>query len=358
MNKSSIRRLARAFDAVSWKEEEHPRDEDGKFTSGGSNSSGRSEETERRDEPEREKKPTKKRQYVVTSPIRKHPKKPKAIGTVSETLPGGSHITRLDPKYVKPGTTATLYSDGNGKITPKREKLHDEIVNEIFKGKKKLGPDDERVFTMLGGGSGAGKSTVLKSGMVSMIPDEKSCTTIDADEIKKMLPEYKKMQESDPDNAANFVHTESSALSERAMEAGLCSDYNCTLDGTGDGGLDDVLSKIEYAHSRGYKANAVYATCPTEEAIKRAQERARETKRNVHPDYIERVHAAVSWIVPQVAAEFDNFELYDTSGPKGTPPKLIASCKRGEEMQIHNKDLYDAFVKKGIDYPEKYPRHN
>lgn len=64
-----------------------------------------------------------------------------------------------------------------------------------------------------------------------------------------------------------------------------------------------------------------------------------------HKD-IGKIHSAVSKIWPQIASEFDHTELYDTDQGDGNPPKLIASCKRGEKIQIHDQKLYDKFLAK------------
>ena len=75
----------------------------------------------------------------------------------------------------------------DGVLTPEREKLHNDIVEKILTGKTKA--TTERTFTVLGGGPASGKTTLIRSGAITMPPENES-VLVDADGIKKQLPEY------------------------------------------------------------------------------------------------------------------------------------------------------------------------
>lgn len=286
--------------------------------------------------------------------------KPK-MGAPTKSLPKGTGATKLDvgdlytEQDPKRRHTVNQYLDDNGNLTPEREALHAQCIENLFAGKKPKGPGEKKTFTMFGGGSAAGKGGLSDpkrcQGFKSEFfqngtPSKETVATIDSDELKKDLPEYREMQDTDADNAAAVAHEESSAIAKRAMQAAFENGYDCTLDGTGDGSVNGVKKKIAQARAYGYEVNACYVTCPTDQAVKQAKERAQRTNRNVKEKTVRSIHRDVSKIFPQVASEFDNCALFDTSD-HGKPPVLIAECKRGGEIQIRNQKLWDAFLAKG-----------
>ena len=286
-----------------------------------------------------------------------HPK----TGRPSRELTKGTGATKLSVGDLysekKPDARHTInqYLDDDGNLTPEREELHAQAVENLFAGKKPKGPEEKKTFTMFGGGSAAGKgglsdpkrckgfkSSFFKDGT----PSKETVATIDSDELKKDIPEYREMQDTDPEHAASVAHEESSAIAKRAMQAAFDNGYDCTLDGTGDGTADGVRKKINQARERGYEVNACYVTCPTDQAVKQAKERAARTGRNVHEETVRSIHREVSKIFPEVASEFDHCALFDTSD-HSKPPVLIAECERGGKIRIVNQKLYDAFIAKG-----------
>jgi len=282
-------------------------------------------------------------------------------GKPTKALPSGTGATKLsvgdlysadDPKARH---TINQYLDDDGNLTPEREALHAQCVDNLFAGKKPKGPGEKKTFTMFGGGSAAGKGGLSDPKRCQQFkseffqngtPNKQDVATIDADELKKDIPEYREMQKTDPDNAASVAHEESSALAKRAMQAAFDNGYDCTLDGTGDGSVEGVRKKIEQARANGYEVNACYVTCPTDQAVKQAKERAKRINRNVKEGTVRNIHKKVSQIFPEVASDFDNCALFDTSD-HSKPPVLIAECKRGGKIQIRNQALWDAFIAKG-----------
>ena len=400
--------VMRANDAGEWKEELHPRGKGGKFAKKGSGGGSGGEEPKANETTELVKKPE----------MAKHPRKPESGSGIAgmirarritrageasvehqvtddktgkrladksgaprnwDSFPEGSAFnnpkTGRPTKELQKGTGATklstsdLYTekrpanrhtinshlDDNGNLTPEREELHAQAVENLFAGKKPKGPGEKKTFTMFGGGSAAGKGGLSdpkrcgqfkSSFFTNGTPSKETVATIDSDELKKDIPEYREMLESDPDNAAAVAHEESSALAKRAMQAAFENGYDCTLDGTGDGSVEGVRKKINQARKAGYEVNACYVTCPTEQAVKQAKKRAQRTGRNVKEETVRSIHRDVSKIFPEVASDFDNCALFDTSD-HSKPPVLIAECVRGGKIQIKNQALWDAFLAKG-----------
>lgn len=163
---------------------------------------------------------------------------------------------------------------------------------------------------------------------------------------RSRIPEYVDAAFSDDRaGAANYAHEESSALAKRAMQAAFENGYNCTLDGTGDGKIESLRSKLEYAHRMGYRVNGVYVTCPTDVAVERNAGRSQTDTYNrmVPESEVRKIHRNVSSVFPQIASEFDHVDLYDTTTK---PPTKIAECNRGQEIKVLDQKKYDDFLAK------------
>jgi len=268
-------------------------------------------------------------------------------GSATKNLPNGSGNSVFSESDLSKGPHSILkHMDENGQLTPDRAKLHEETINALFEGKKPVAPGEQKTFYMLGGGPASGKGSLTNPEYSKDfgMPSKKEVATIDPDEMKKAVPEYWIKNRS---AGANFAHEESSTLAKRGMEAAFANGYNCTLDGTGDGSVNSMMKKIKQARDAGYKVEGAYVTVPTEVAIPRAMERGIKQGRIVPEKDIRRIHAEVSRIFPQIAPEFDHVVLYDTSGPKGSKPVMIAECFRGQPIQVKNQKLWQAFLGKG-----------
>ena len=275
-----------------------------------------------------------------------------STGKPRKGFPKGTGRTVLNESDLKNGVHSCIKHIGeDGHLTPEREKLHEELATQFFKGKKPVPPGEKKTFFVLGGGPASGKGSLTDPQTHEKfgVPSKDEQATIDADEIKKGIPEY---GIKNRDAAAAFAHEESSAITKRAMQAGFDNGYNVTLDGTGDGSLSSMKKKIKAARDAGYSVEGAYVTCPVEESIKREKWRSTHPKpgemgRHVPEKQLRKIHREVSKIFPQIAPEFDHVKLFDTSGPKGSEPKLIAECYKGGPIIVHDKKLYQNFLDKG-----------
>jgi predicted ABC-type ATPase len=224
-----------------------------------------------------------------------------------------------------------------GKWTEERQKLHKKIIDEHFEGKT---PVKEPVAYMLGGGPASGKSSIIRSGNVS-IP--KNVVTIDSDAIKAKLPEYQAMTAKKDLRAAAFAHEESSYLAKQIQKRGSQGGYNTLLDGTGNSSYDKLKAKVQKMKDSGQKVVARYVSVPTETALERNRVRAKKTGRLPPEGMVRRCHASVSKILPKAFKDglFDDIELYDTSDGV----VKVASGK-GSSIKIHNEKLYASFTAK------------
>ena len=217
----------------------------------------------------------------------------------------------LEPETDGTDTVSLHYK--NGKWSKERSELHDKIVEKYVGGKS---PVNSPTAYFMGGGTASGKSSVIRSGMVT-IPENR--IEIDPDALKAELPEYQNMIEAGDDSAAAFVHEESSYLSKR-------------------------IAAVSFA---GQKVVATYVTIPTEVAVERAKKRAERSGRAVPDSVIRSIHSAVSDVVPKAvkAGLFDELEVYDNNVKQGENPRLIARAK-GKKLDIVDEQLWDEFVGK------------
>lgn len=262
----------------------------------------------------------------------------------AELAPKGLGTTKIDMNDLKGGAaehSLAKHLDKNGKLKPEREELHKEICRKFLEGVEKVPEGEQATFYMLGGGSGAGKTTVMKNPLSGM-PGDGKAVKVDADAVKSMLPEYKKMVKNGDENAAKFAHEESSALAKRISSVAQQNGYHVVLDGTGDGKPENVMKKINEAKGNGMRAVAVYVTIPTDVAVARCTSRAAHSGRKVPEEVIRGTHAAVSSTLPKVASQFDEVKLFSNVNEV----KLIATGGNGKGLQAVDEAEFQAFLAK------------
>ena len=227
-----------------------------------------------------------------------------------------------------------------GSYTPQRAELHKKIIAGVMAGHS--GGHGRPKATFLGGGPAAGKSTVM--------PKASGAVLIDPDAIKEQLPEYRQMIAAKHPGAAAHVHEESSDIAHQLRDAVQSGHYDFTLDGTGDTDYAKMAAKIDAARAAGYQTHGAYVTIPTDEAVRRAKERAKQTGRMVPETVIRAVHASVSDVLPRLLADnkLDSMDLWDNSGPK---PVLIAQKLPGKTLVISDHKAWDAFLAKAKEPP-------
>lgn len=159
--------------------------------------------------------------------------------------------------------TYQYYSDGKGHYDKNRIALHKKILNDIFMHEKDAKPKDGKAptFIMLGGRGGSGKSKFGEDGNTKVY-DKKNYIVLDADEIKKSLPEYR------GDNAFE-VHEESSDLLKKALKIARLKGLNVVLDGTMSG-YKSTEKKLKAFEESGYNIEMYYMHLPREKSTERA----------------------------------------------------------------------------------------
>ena len=254
---------------------------------------------------------------------------------------GGGGAEPLNPSGKD---TLEQHTGSDGKLDPRRAKLHNQIVSEAVDG---VSESDDPTLYLMGGGPASGKSSIIRSGQVE---HPESHVLANSDDFKPKLPEYnKEIAAGNSSKAAAFVHEESSMVNSKVMSSAAGGNKDTVWDGTGDSSMEKLEAKVNVFKEKGFKVKADYVTVDTDIAVSRSAARAKKTGRNVPPEVIRDTHAQVSSIYPKAVKRglFDESTLWDTNAG-GTPVRIASS--KGKKLTVHNKALYDRFLRKAGSY--------
>src|SRR5699024_3485491 len=137
--------------------------------------------------------------------------------------------------------------------------------------------------------------------------------TIDSDNIKEQLPEYAQYQEIDVNEAARFVHNESSEIGNYVINTAIDEGRHFIYDGTMKSG-DKYKKLIDRLEEAGYDVHIYVADVPLEVAKARSQARAERTGRKVPESIIESSHRGVPKSMEALKDRVKSYQVYDNSG--------------------------------------------
>lgn len=259
-----------------FKEHEHPRGPDGKFTSGSGGGGGKVSEvgskkrsTGPRATPEGSG-GSGERKTATAAALYQAPTR--SADEIVASFPGGREAVERTRERLRGLTpTSALVSDGgfknpDGTYTAERQALHMKIVEEIFSPEKIAAalpaPGETPVMVMLGGRGGSGKSWLTgPDGPV----DGSKMLLIDADDIKSKLPGYEGWN-------ASIFHEESSDILKAVDEQARALGVNTVLDATMKSEASSAMRMADY-ESAGYEIEGYYMYAAPEEAATRAMSR-------------------------------------------------------------------------------------
>ena len=241
--------------------------------------------------------------------------------------------------------TMHVYKQQNGEYIPSRQKLHQSIIKNIVDSADTPAEGEKPVCFLFGGGSASGKSSVVNPIMKDTVADlGVNFARVDSDEIKKSIPEYQSFQEQNPDKAAYRVHNESSDIANAANDALIAAGKCFAFDGTmkNEAKYVDLIERLKAA---GYTICIIGVDIPTQEAISRAEKRAKLENRSVPLGIIKGSHGGFADTFPKIKDLVDKYQLYDNSQAEGQPATLIC-----DKSGVKNEELWQRFLKKGQDY--------
>jgi phage-related protein (TIGR01555 family) len=190
------------------------------------------------------------------------------------------------------------------------------IFEDHFKDAKPV-TGRKPVIYFMGGGGGSGKGTLKKQlqleGKLPSAAD--GAVSIDPDEIKTSMQQFKDIKEHGDYRAAGVVHEDSSALSKKVLEHAKQGNYDIVFDAT--------LSDGPKAHARfkefkeaGYDVKLFSVTADPDHATDRAFSRWEHSGRYVDPAELKKAHnnfndAVVSYENSPHMDTANHYENYD-----------------------------------------------
>lgn len=235
----------------------------------------------------------------------------------------------------------------NGDLSSLSESDKVEIRQAALKARN--GEDPKALFLM--GGPAAGKTSGLEQ-RADLKPEHS--VTLNPDDVKDRLPEFKKMVEAGEAGAASLVHRESSRLAGEIKALSTELGLNLVVDGTGNHNVDSFNNELDNIVTRGYKADLLAVDVPTDMAVVRAASRAAESGRWVPEAVIRKTHVSVANNLTTFIHDprFEQASVFDNSGSKAVE---IATASRGN-VDVVRGDLYNRLEEKALESPKRAPR--
>ncbi|CAJ1913586.1 unnamed protein product [Cylindrotheca closterium] len=198
-----------------------------------------------------------------------------------------------------------------------RRRLQDDII-ESFLSDHPIddtnSSDQWIIFTA--GCMGAGKTHTLrelsKDDIFSF--DLNSFVSVDPDEIRSQLPEYRVYIEKDPLHAGEFTRKEAGMLVEILTEEALERGNNVLVDGS----LKDAVwykayfEMLRHKYPR-IKIGIIHVTAPVEDILQRVEQRAQTTGRRIPMDVLVESMVQVPKSVNELCRDADLFLEVDNS---------------------------------------------
>lgn len=240
--------------------------------------------------------------------------------------------------------TKLSYINQKGEYTPKRKKLHAEIIKEFKDGVTCI-DKGKPIAVLMGGSPASGKSTFLKSYRPYLLSN--NLFKVDADEIRAKLPEYKGWN-------ATQTHEETGDIVKT-----LISDRNigvpCKFDFIYDGTMTNVkkyLTLIDLLKDEGYEVFVVFiSNIPKKVVQKRALERYKKSGRFVPMSVIDDFYKNGDETFDKVKTKVDGYIVVDGStfdynvidtGGKSLPNKRIYE-KLGHKLKLEHGGMLKAY---------------
>lgn len=230
--------------------------------------------------------------------------------------------------------------------------VHNRIIESFLE--EGINPTNPPEAILLGGGSASGKSTISDFFIDGYNQKEIPIVLVDCDEIKLCIPEYKAKRKLDPENAAKYVHDESSDISIKLLKRCVSEGRNLIYDGTMKN-KEKYLDIIKILKEKAFKITIVVVDVPVKIAKERNDIRFSETGRLVPIEELEKSHEEVPKVFMQLKDEVDEYLLIDMRGDV-EPFEYIATKVDGNES-IYNPKKLEEFIQKasltgelGIEY--------
>lgn len=251
----------------------------------------------------------------------------------------------------------------NGKWSKERAARHKKIIDEVVNNCPKPAPGEKPKAILLLGGAASGKSTVVDKYVKPKMGNQFG--TVNVDDVKDEIPEYKQFIQEDIGTAASRVHEESSeigkAITSKVVNEGRNLIYDAVL-----GNPEKAKKLIKSLKDKGYEVSLVGVNVDAEEALGRAASRAYGdveqggskggSGRMVPPGILLDGHRGSSETFEAIKGLVDNVSLYDNNVERGKDPIEVLTSP---PEQVKDEALYRQFKEKAnLNVAEAVSRYN
>jgi predicted ABC-type ATPase len=252
----------------------------------------------------------------------------------------GKEIDKIDTKDAgTPGKDSFADNMKNGELTPERQEVHAQIIEDYFKEHQPYGPNEQKVamFTGGGGASGKGQFTGTNGANVGKYySQDRNPVIIDPDELKKSLA--KADGRVIDDKLTGYYHEESSALAKQIYSTAIKNNYPALYDGTATG--KGIYGLLDSAKQYGYKTEMNFICSDFKTVQMNSLSRYKNSGRLVPAEQLFGAHQKAYGAVTNLQDKFDSFTLWDNAGRN---MQKIGTSSLGKSLTILNQESWDRF---------------
>ena len=200
----------------------------------------------------------------------------------------------------------------------------------------------------VGGGYGSGKTTVMSMMCKSKVFPFGSGALLGVDYCKLLIPEFERLKRVSDGRASSVCQEEARAIAECVFALSVDQERSFSWDSSMSN-FDESIAKIRHARAAGYKMTLVAVLTDSQVAIRRAMNRALETRRFAHPDHL--VPSAEKFYAhfPSYCDEFEDVYVFsnndEASDHSLAQPMLIARKNIGSDLlKVFDPQTFNRFI--------------
>lgn len=164
------------------------------------------------------------------------------------------------------------------------------------------------------------------------------------DYFKLYIPEFSLIQEMADGRASLTVQDECKVLATNLFQLLIKNKRSFIWDSSLSNQADS-MQKISEAVRNGYKVSLFAVVAPLQVAIRQAMDRAKDTKRFPHPEFLPKSHLDFKTVFTSYVPHFNEIKVFANEGKMGNLPVLIAEKKDGKELAINDEALFNQLLK-------------
>ena len=229
--------------------------------------------------------------------------------------------------------TQGIYSE-NGKYTPERQAMHEQIVSTFLENHQ---PQANPKVIIVGGGTASGKSGASADAAKEL----NDFVYVNSDNVRAMLPEIGAFVGNDKQG---LLHEEAGMIRDMILAKASEAHMNMIVDAPGSQGLVDFADKVQ---NRGYGVSYYYVHRDVDSATDQASKRKYTATdlsnlRDVPTEVTFGSHMKARSVVDKLQRGNRDFRVYDNEMGFNTGKNLVYHRNADGKIVVYNKDRMGA----------------